>query len=65
MGGNVAGGEFLLRALGILSAVAAAPEAGSQGLDIGALLANIGISGVSGGALTAIISLVKAALEKK
>ena len=67
LGGGV--GDFILRALGVLattattSAVAGThPEAG---FDIGTLLANIAVSGVSGGALTAIVALIKDAIQKK
>jgi uncharacterized membrane protein YeaQ/YmgE (transglycosylase-associated protein family) len=62
-------GQFILRALGVLAAShVAGPEGtanAASSLDIGALLANIGVSGVSGGALTAIIALIKDAMAKK
>jgi uncharacterized membrane protein YeaQ/YmgE (transglycosylase-associated protein family) len=66
LGGGL--GDFLLKAAGVLAASGTAAVAGTPGageLDIGALLANIGVSGVSGGVLTAVLSLIKNALEKK
>lgn len=60
-----AGGDFLLKALGILSSAGATTAATGSEFDIGALLANIGVSGVSGGALTAIVALIKNAMDKK
>lgn len=59
-------GDFLLKALGVLSSAGAtgAAATGSE-FDIGALLANIGVSGVSGGVITAIIAQIKSAMEKK
>lgn len=68
-----AAGTYILQALGILGALTGHPELGgaatgaaaSSGLDLGSLLGTIGASGVGGGALTAIVSLVKDALEKK
>jgi uncharacterized membrane protein YeaQ/YmgE (transglycosylase-associated protein family) len=65
LGGGV--GDFLLKALGILATTAATGAAGAShehAFDISSLLTNIGVSGVSGGALTAIISLIKAAMQK-
>jgi len=59
-------GDFILKALGILATThAAAPGATGSEFDLASLLTNIGVSGVSGGALTAIITLVKDALQKK
>lgn len=58
-------GDFILKALGILASAGAAGATAEHGLDIGSLLANIGVSGVSGGVLTAIITLIKSAIEKK
>lgn len=60
-------GDLILKALGVLATAGAASATGATGseLDIGTILANIGVSGVSGGALTAIIALIKSALEKK
>lgn len=66
LGGGV--GDFILKALGVLAttgATAAATTTGDAGLDLTAILANIGVSGVSGGALTAIVALLKNAMDKK
>ena len=66
IGGGV--GDFIFKALGILGttaatgAVGAAPT-GSE-FDLTSILANIGVSGVSGGVLTAIISFIKEAVKK-
>lgn len=62
------GGAFILKALGILSATGAAGASGAatgSEFDLATLLANIGVSGVSGGALTAIISLINDAIKGK
>lgn len=59
------GGEFILKALGVISAAHATGTTGETGIDIASLLSNIGVSGVSGAALTGIITLVKDALQKK
>ena len=58
-------GDYILKALGVLAATPATAVTGSPEFDIGSLLANIGISGVSGAALTAVITLVKDALQKR
>jgi hypothetical protein len=64
-------GDFILKALGVLSsaaattAVAGTPVTGAGEFDIASLLTNIGVSGVSGGVLTAIVALIKDALQKK
>jgi uncharacterized membrane protein YeaQ/YmgE (transglycosylase-associated protein family) len=61
------GGDFISRALGIFAssgAAAAASNAASSGFDITAALANIGISGVSGAVLTAIITFIRDAMRK-
>ena len=64
-------GDFILKALGILAAsgiatgTAAATGTTGHEMDIGALLANIGVSGVSGGVLTAIAGFIKDAVQKK
>lgn len=67
-------GDFLLKALGVLAssgaaatttAATAATTAATNGLDLSSILANIGVSGVSGGILTAVIALVKHAIDKK
>lgn len=62
-------GDWILKALGVLASSqaatsAAAPATGSE-FDLGTLLANIAVSGVSGGALTGIVTLIKDALAKK
>lgn len=62
--GGGAGG-FILKALGILGSAYAAQNAGAAELDLTSLLANIGASGVGGGALTAIATLIKDAVQKK
>lgn len=63
-GGGV--GDFILKALGILATSSMAGHAATGNeFDISSLLANIGISGVSGGVLTAIIALIKDAMQKK
>lgn len=59
-------GDFILKALGILASTQAATAAtGGSEFDIASLLANIGVSGASGAALTGIITLVKDAVLKK
>lgn len=67
IGGGV--GQFLLKALGVLAAVNApgATETAAQahGLDWAAILSSIGAGGVSGGVLTAIVALIKDAMQKK
>lgn len=55
-------GEFILQAFGIISAA----SAGSGGeIDFSQILTNIAAGGVSGGALTGIVTAIKAALDKK
>lgn len=66
LGGGL--GDFILKALGVLATASAAPGAegaASHGLDIANILGTIVGSGVSGGALTAIIALIKDAVQKK
>lgn len=63
LGGGV--GDFILKALGVLATTSAAGAAGGSELDLASILANIGVSGVSGGVITAIITLIKDALQKK
>lgn len=67
LGGGV--GDFILKALGVIGTAAASSATGASAtgheMDIASLLTNIGVSGVSGGALTAIISLIKDAMAKK
>lgn len=58
------GGEFILKALGILASTGAAGTT-AGGFDLTSILANIGVSGVSGGVLTAVIALIKDAMQKK
>ncbi len=60
-------GEFILKAFGIISAVTAAGNGapGGHELDFAQILASIGAGGVSGGALTAIITAIGDALKKK
>lgn len=66
-------GEYLLKALGVIASGAthavqngAAPVAtGQPELDIASILTTIGVSGVSGGVLTAILTLIKDAISKK
>lgn len=71
IGNTVAGligggaGDFILKALGVLATTTATGAAGENALDLTSILANIGVSGVSGGVLTAIISLIKDAVQKK
>lgn len=61
-------GEYILKALGVIAATSATAATGAPTggeLDIASILANIGISGVSGGAITAIVTLIKDAVQKK
>lgn len=62
-------GDFILKSLGVLASTHATQVPGAAGagaeFDIAALLANIGVSGVSGGALTAIATLIKETIQKK
>ena len=58
-------GDFILKALGILATTHVAGATGGSEFDLASLLANFGVSGLSGGALTAIITLIKDALQKK
>ena len=57
-------GDFILKALGVLAS-AGATSATTGNFDIGSILANVGVSGVSGAVLTAIIAFIKDAMEKK
>lgn len=59
------GGAALLSALGLTAAGAAGAAPTGSEMDISTILANIGISGVSGGVLTAVIALIKSAIQKK
>lgn len=72
IGNTVAGliggglGDFILKAMGILATTTASGTGvEGTGMDLSSLLANIGVSGVSGAALTAIIALIKNAVQKK
>lgn len=56
-------GDFILKAFGLFTATAAG--AGMSELDLSSILASIGAGGVSGGALTAIITLIKDAIQKE
>lgn len=59
-------GEFILKALGILAAAnAPGAEGAAQNLDLTSILSSIGVGGVSGGVLTAIVALIKDAVQKK
>ncbi len=65
--GGGAGG-YILKALGLFAATGAAGATGAptgSELDLTTILANIGVSGVSGGVLTAIIAFIKDAIQKK
>lgn len=57
-----AAGHWLLQAAGLIGTAAKAAE--GAGIDVGALLANIGGSGVGGAILTLIIGLIKNAASK-
>lgn len=54
-------GEFILKAFGIITAATAA---GGNELDFAQILSSIAAGGVSGGALTAIITAIKDSLKK-
>lgn len=60
-------GEFILKAFGFLTAATAASQGAPTGqeLDFAQILATIGAGGVSGGALTAIVTAVKDMMDKK
>lgn len=58
-------GEYILKALGFLATATAASGGADGSLDIASILANVGVSGVSGGVITAVIALIKDALQKK
>lgn len=58
-------GEFILKAFGIISAATApGAVAGGSELDIAQIVSSIAAGGVSGGALTAILTLIKDAIKK-
>lgn len=57
-------GEYILKALGVIASAGATAAAGGE-FDLTSLLANIGVSGVSGGVLTAIVTLIKSAMQNK
>jgi uncharacterized membrane protein YeaQ/YmgE (transglycosylase-associated protein family) len=60
--------DWILKALGVIASAAAA-NGGVPGVesnfDITSLLVNVGSSGVGGAVLTAIVGLIKQALEKR
>lgn len=64
-------GEFILKLLGVIGAGAAATQAPGvdasnlANLDITSILASIGLGGVSGGVLTAIIGMIKDSFVNK
>jgi uncharacterized membrane protein YeaQ/YmgE (transglycosylase-associated protein family) len=60
-------GDFILKAMGVLASTSAAGMAGGTGseFDLSTILASIGAGGVGGGALTAIVGLIKDAIQKK
>jgi len=65
IGGGI--GDYILKALGFIAVAKAIPgaESAASGLDLTSILAAIGGGGVSGGVLTAIVSLIKNAIQKK
>jgi uncharacterized membrane protein YeaQ/YmgE (transglycosylase-associated protein family) len=60
-------GQFILKALGVVTAAGATAQgaAGGSELDLTQILSSIGVGGVSGGALTAIVTALKDAFQKK
>lgn len=70
LGNTIAGligggaGDFILKALGVIGTAAAASQAGGT-TDLSQILASIGAGGGGGAILTAIIALIKDAMEKK
>lgn len=58
-------GEFLLKALGVLATTATTGATGETHFDLTAILSSIAAGGVGGGALTAIVGMVKEMLQKK
>ena len=68
LGNTIAGliggglGDFILKAMGV---IASGDMSGLAELDWSTLLATIGVSGASGGALTAVASILKQVLQKK
>ena len=58
-------GDFILKALGVLATTQVPGATGGTELDLASLLTSIGVGGVSGGALTGIITLIKDTLQKK
>lgn len=55
-------GNYIAQALDLFTKVATTAQA--SGIDIGQLLGNIGISGVSGAALVGIATMIKNAIDK-
>jgi uncharacterized membrane protein YeaQ/YmgE (transglycosylase-associated protein family) len=56
-------GEFILQAFGIITAASGA--AGGGGFDLTQIISSVAAGGVGGGALTAIITAIKDAVQKK
>lgn len=66
VGGGI--GSYILKALGIVAAASVAPGvegAAAHAPDLTSILASIGAGGVSGGVITALVALVKDAMDKK
>lgn len=74
VGGGLGG--YILQAFGLLShfvgnnagvdpSTTAAVTTAASNLDLGAILANIGVGGGSGAILTALIGIIKNAMDKK
>lgn len=51
-------GDYILKALGVI-ATAGAEGVASGNIDIASILTTIGVSGVSGGVITALVSVLK------
>jgi len=71
IGNSIAGlfgggfGGYAMQALGLLAQVSTqASAAGSTGMDLTSILTNIGASGVGGAVLTAVVGLIKNAMNK-
>ena len=58
-------GEYIIKALGLITTATAAGTTGDGHFDLTAILASIAAGGVGGGALTAIIGFVKEMIQKK
>lgn len=60
------GGLFLLKALGVIASTAATGGEGAPAaFDLTSIISSIVGGGVGGGVLTAIVALIKSAVEKK